>query len=53
LDISSESVQALTDGYIGGNLGGIFPFGEHAEIAKTALMNVGNLKERFNSYLHV
>jgi hypothetical protein len=53
LDISSESVYALTEGYIGGNLDGIFPFGDQAEIAKVALLNVGNLKERFDSYLHV
>ena len=53
LDISSESVQALSDGYISGNLEGLFPFDDHLEIAKTALMNVRNLKERFDSYLHV
>jgi hypothetical protein len=34
-------------------LDGIFPFGNQAEIAKVALLNVGNLKERFDSYLHV
>jgi hypothetical protein len=53
LDISSESVVALTEGYIGGNLEGIFPFGEEAETVKGALLNVGHLKERFDSYLHV
>jgi COG4 transport protein len=53
LDISSESVSALTQGYITSNLEGLFPFGQQAEIARTALTNVGNLKERFDSYLHV
>ena len=53
LDISSESVFALTEGYIRGKLEGLFPFGDQLEIAKAALMNVGNLKERFDSYLHV
>jgi hypothetical protein len=53
LDISSESVVALTEGYIGGKLKGIFPFGEEAETVKSALLNVGHLKERFDSYLHV
>ena len=52
LDISSESINALTEGYIA-NLDGVFPFGDQAEIARTALSNVGNLKERFDSYLHV
>ena len=53
LDISGESVIALTEGYIGGNLEGIFPFGDQEQIAKNALLNVANLKERFDSYLHV
>jgi conserved oligomeric Golgi complex subunit 4 len=53
LDISGESVIALTEGYINGNLEGIFPFGDQMQVAKNALMNVANLKERFDSYLHV
>ena len=53
LDVSRESIIGLTEGYIGGNLEGLFPFGDHLEIARAALMNVGNLKERFDTYLHV
>ena len=53
LDISSESVNALSERYIEGNLESIFPFDDQAEIARIALLNVGNLKERFDSYLHV
>lgn len=52
LDISSESVNALTEGYIAG-LDGVFPFGDQAEAAKTAILTVGSLKERFDGYLHV
>jgi len=53
LDISSESVRVLTEGYVTGKLEGLFPFGDQVEIARGALMNVGSLKEKFDSYLHV
>ena len=53
LDIAGKSITELTTGYINGNLEGIFPFDDQAEVAKTALSNVGNLKERFEGYLHV
>lgn len=54
LDLSSESVKALTEGYIGPEkLDGVFPFAGQLEIARTALQNVANLKDRFDSYLHV
>ena len=53
LDISSESIVGLTAGYIEGKLEGLFPFGDQLEVARAALMNVGNLKERLDSYLHV
>jgi len=54
LDLSSESVKALTEGYIGPDkLDGLFPFEGQMEIAQTALQNVASLKERFDSYLHV
>ena len=53
LNISSESVKALTEGYLSGNLDGLFPFGNQLDIAKSALLNVGSLKSRFDGYLHV
>ena len=54
LDVSSESVRALTEGYVGeGKLEGLFPFGNQLEIATSAISNVGKLKERFDNYLHV
>jgi conserved oligomeric Golgi complex subunit 4 len=53
LAISSEHVTALTEGYLSANLDSLFPFEDQLQIAKTALMNIGNLKERFNGYLHV
>jgi conserved oligomeric Golgi complex subunit 4 len=53
LEVSSESVSALAKGYINSNLDGLFPFGDQLEVAKAALTNMGNLKERFDSYLHV
>jgi len=54
LDLSSGSVKALTEGYIGPDkLDGLFPFEGQMEIAQTALQNVANLKERFDGYLHV
>ena len=53
LAISSENVAALTEGYLSRDLDGLFPFGDQLQMAKTALMNVGSLKERFDSYLHV
>jgi hypothetical protein len=54
LDISSESVKGLTEGYIGADkLDGVFPFEGQMEIAQTALQHVANLKERFDRYLHV
>jgi hypothetical protein len=53
LDISSERIVALTAGYVGDKLEELFPFGDQLEIARAALTNVGNLKERFDNYLHV
>jgi hypothetical protein len=53
LDVSSENVVGLTAGYIGNKLEELFPLGDQLEIARAALMNVGNLKERFDNYLHV
>lgn len=53
LEVSSESVSALVEGYINSNLDGLFPFRGQMEIAKAALTNMRNLKERFESYLHV
>lgn len=53
LDISGESVYALSEKYISGNLESLFPFGEQSETARVALINVGSLKEKFDSYLHV
>ena len=53
LEMSSESVMALTKGYLAYDFRGIFPFEGHAKITEVAIMNLGNLKERFDSYLHV
>jgi len=53
LDIASESISELTTRYINGNLESIFTFNDQSEIVKTSMLNVGNLKGRFDSYLHV
>jgi conserved oligomeric Golgi complex subunit 4 len=55
LDLSSESIKDLTQGYTGQdkNLNEVFPFEGQLETAQTALRNVASLKERFDSYLHV
>jgi hypothetical protein len=53
LDISGENVHALSEKYVNGNLEALFAFGEQSKIVRVALVNVGNLKERFDSYLHV
>jgi len=42
----------LASGYIA-NLEAVFVFEEQIQIAKTALLNIGNLKDRFDGYLHV
>ena len=53
LDISGESVWDLSNGYINAGLEGLFPFEGQTELARTALLSVGGLKERFDNYLHV
>ena len=53
LDISGENVHALSEKYVSGDLDTLFPFGNQSEIAQVAFENVGNLKERFDSYLQV
>lgn len=53
LDISGENVLALSQNYLRGNLDNLFPFGNQSETARVALVSVGNLKEKFDSYLHV
>ena len=53
LDISGESVQDLSNAYINAGLDGLFPLEGQAEMARTALLGVGGLKERFDNYLHV
>jgi conserved oligomeric Golgi complex subunit 4 len=53
LAISSENVTGLAEGYLQTNLEGLFPFEDQLPIAKNALMSIGNLKERFDGYLHV
>ena len=52
LDMSGENVTVLASGYIA-NLEAVFVFEEQIQIAKTALLNIGNLKDRFDGYLHV
>ena len=53
LDISGESVRDLSNGYINAGLDGLFPFEGQTELARTALLGVGGLEERFDNYLHV
>lgn len=53
LDISGENVLALSQNYLRRDLDSLFPFRNQSETAGVALLSIGGLKEKFDSYLHV